>query len=65
VAVNVQNTAFSDTMPCSLTVRYRHVEKRVSPSSKVKMKAELSAETSVNFYQTTLRHIPEDDILER
>jgi hypothetical protein len=38
----------------------QHLERRDSPISNVEMNAKLATETSIKFYQTALRHIPED-----
>jgi hypothetical protein len=43
----------------------QHLDTRDSPSSNVEMNAKLATETSINFYRTALRHIPEDSNLQR
>jgi hypothetical protein len=43
----------------------QRLETRDSPSSNVEMNAKLATETSMNFYRTALRHIPQDSTLQR
>jgi hypothetical protein len=53
-------TAFSDIVPCTPVEVQRSL---LSPSLglvALKMEAASTSETSVNFYQTTRRNIPED-----
>jgi hypothetical protein len=77
--MNMKSAIFWDVLPCSLVVRWTycfHLQDRwISRSgnklaasrkqcSTVKMEAVLSSGTSVNFYQITLYHIPEDGTLQ-
>jgi hypothetical protein len=50
-------TVFWDVTPCSLVKVYRRFIDLI-------MEAENTSETSVNFYQTTRRNIPEDSHLQ-
>jgi hypothetical protein len=49
---------FWDVAPCSLVEVYRRLR-----AITLTMEAASTSETSVNFYQTTLRNIPEDSDL--
>jgi hypothetical protein len=49
-------SVFWDAVPCSLV--------KLTDLIALKMKAARTSETSVNFYQTTRRNIPEDSHLQ-
>jgi hypothetical protein len=55
---SVKMTVFWDVAPCSLVELYRHFR-----GADLMMEAASASETSVNFYQTTRRNIPEDSHL--
>jgi hypothetical protein len=58
----IKTTVFWDVAPCCLVEIYRRLEVLVASVISAMMEAASSSETSVNFYQTTRRNIPEDHL---